>query len=567
VKVDNPIIVPGSDRLTFGVGQNEESEVFYVPAGPVGPAHISFNSRSLRDYSGPHCGELEFEVDVLGTITSNLGAQTLGDGVYTNVAVTIHPPALGTVEVFVDASAIGVAVPSTLVFKNGEDTAYYRLLPKFDDVVFPVAINYTAQYYDDHVDYIYVIGTIFTSVPPTIPTTGIEDLHVAILPGAVSTPVTVYLTPTNNVIVPQFITFPPGVSLVHFSLQAIAEGPGSITFSSAGYVSFTDNFIVQDLVCSAVQTFNENSAQCVACPVVNGTVCSGNGDCSFSTIDQYKARCECDDGYVGGYCEIETPSQFPNQFTANGATFVYTNIPGVTKTTVVVAPETIVDNNPVDGGNGTIYLRGYTSTSAFPLAVNPTANPPTITNYRTVTLSPGFGIDVTYSDNTIFDLLDNPLDVTFAFDKLAISQTDFLEMSLYYYNLTQNAWVPAINICPGDQLYDASLTDLTIETYLCVLGQYQFFAFIPIPQLPTYNQEKLVYTYNDYKFGHQDTYQFPTTGNTGIQQALPPQPHLAVIANDPSPPRNLAEPPEKNASSFVEPSFFLVVILVLSLIF
>ena len=131
-------------------------------------------------------------------------------------------------------------------------------------------------------------------------------------------------------------------------------------------------------------------------------------------------------------------------------------------------------------------------------------------------------------------------------------------MSLYYYNVTLKEWVPAINTCPtSEQLFVPSLNDLTIETNLCVLGQYQFFAFVPIPQNPIVDP---VYTQNNYQFGHQEDYQFATTGQTGVQQQAPPQPNLPVIANDPSPPRNIAEE-EENSSSFVTPSYYLIPLL------
>ena len=363
VKIDNPLIVPGSDRLTFGVGQNTEDELFYVPAGDVGTVNIAFDSRSLRDYSGPNCQELVLSIDVLGTITSDLAAKTLGDGVYTDVTVQIHPPAQDTVIVNIDASTIGIADPTFLVYHRGQDTATFRLLPKFENVTFPTTVTFTADYYDTLVEFIYVIGTIFTSIPPIVPTTGVEDLHVAILPGAGDVEVIVYLTASSNVIVPPYLVFGPGISLLHFSLQAISEGPAYVTFTSEGYVAFTDSFVVQDLDCSSVETYNINSTQCVSCPVLNGKVCSSNGACSYSTIDQYKARCQCNTGFTGGYCELADPSDFAYHFTSSGITFDFDGIPGVIETIVTVHPETVIDNNPIDGGNGTVYLRGYDASS------------------------------------------------------------------------------------------------------------------------------------------------------------------------------------------------------------
>jgi hypothetical protein len=389
----------------------------------------------------------------------------------------------------------------------------------------------------------------------------VADLHVAILPGAGEDTVTVYLTASSNVIVPPFLTFPPGVSLVHMILQAVSEGPAFVTFSSEGYIDFTDNFVVQDLECSANETYNLDSTQCVACPAINGKVCLNKGECTYSTVDKYKARCVCDYPYAGAYCELSTfYSTDIFYFDSEGNTFEYYDIPGVIYTEIVVPPELIQDNDPLYGGDGAIYIRGASSSAPF----FPIGSLPTITNFRTVILPPGFGVDATYSDNTIYDILDYPLTVTFHFDKTVISQAEFTEMSLYYYNVTLKNWVPAISTCSSlEQLLVEDLTSLSIQTNLCVVGRYQFFAFVPIPQNPLVEP---VFVYNDYNDDHQGDYQFPTTGGSGVQQQLPPQPHLPVVANDPSPPRNLDE--EFNGSSFVAPSYYLIpILLVLSLLF
>jgi len=387
-----------------------------------------------------------------------------------------------------------------------------------------------------------------------------------LLPGATTAPITVYLTSTDNVVVPSSIVFAPGVSLVHFTLEALSEGTGSITFSSLGYVSFTNNFVIKNPVCSASETVTIFSTFCVSCPSINGNICSNNGVCSYSTIDQYSARCVCNAGFAGAYCELTSPSPFAYQFTSAGVVIDYFGIPGVTEASFIVPPAIVQDGNPVDGGNGTVFIRGYDSYSPFPFAVNPDVIIPSVADFNLNPVPPGFGIDITFSDNTIYDILLSPVTVTFQFDPFVISQTDFLELELFYYNITSQKWVPAISTCPpSEQLLVENLLALTLETNICVLGQYQFYALIPIP--PYAPQAGPVYIYNNYQDGHQNEYQFPTTGGTGVQQPLPPQPHLApVVEYDPSPPR-LPFLNEQNNASSLSSYFVIPILLVLSLLF
>mmetsp|Transcript_16709 Transcript_16709/g.65273 ORF Transcript_16709/g.65273 Transcript_16709/m.65273 type:complete len:689 (-) Transcript_16709:36-2102(-) len=524
ISEDNPIIILGTDRMTFAVGQSNAEAKFFVPKAEVGPVNIQFRSVSLFDYGGANCQDVIFPINVLGTISTSLEGATIGDGVSVEVQVFISPPAAGTVVVDIDENDFGTATPTQLVFQNGEFVKTFRYYPITTTSPETQTITFTSPFYATLDEDFTVIGSIFTDIPPVVSTFAVEDLTIALLPGVVTQSVTITTESSDNVNVPSSITISAGFSLAHYQLTATAEGDAFVRFSAPGYTDFVENFIVSDVECPEGTTTNIDGDLCVTCPASNGDPCSNSGTCTFSTDRFNAARCECFDGCRGSECQFCDGLEECSSFTSSGGLFSFGNIPDVSAFQVNVPAGLIDDGNVVDGGNGTICVEGYFPEAPFGNAVDPSATAPTVSNKVVTALDTGFDIDVAVFDNTPAGTLEGPLALHINYNAKLITQNEFEQSVLYYWNTASQQWMAASQTCPtSTRQQSTDLQALTITVNVCVTGQYHLFEISPIPahEAPVDQPETL----------HQPVQQEGgddnNNGLNGGQQApVPPQPQF-----------------------------------------
>lgn len=566
---DNPLVIPGTDRMTFAIDQSIAGTLFYVPVGEVGPVGITFRSTSLFDYADENCNPLFTNVDILGTITTSLHLATIGDGVSVDVRVFLHPPAAGTVVVTIDEMGFGDATPRTLTFNDGEFVKTFSFYPVASTAPEAATMSFSAPYYDTLLENFTIIGSIFTDIPLQVSTFVDEALTVSILPGATGAGVTVTLTSSSNVDVPSSLFFANGVSLVHYTLSANAEGPAWVLFSAPGYISFQENFTVVDVDCDAGYTTGAAGDLCVRCPTNGGVVCSNFGDCTYSMYSDFLARCDCNDNWIGSSCQFTVDDPDCLYFTTDGAILSTSTIPGTDSASFNVPAGLIDDDNVIDGGNGTICVEGFPN---FADAVSPWNGTPTQTGMDVTPLVPGFDMDISLYDNTPLDVFQHALTVTFWFDKYQVTQSNLEQAVLYIFNETSSVWQKADAYCPsGWKMTSVDIINLTYTQNLCATGQYHFFEVSPtaaheqVVEEPDDAEEP--YDYNDLN-GMVVT---GTTGQTGVDGGnLPPQPHFPPDTTvDPSPPKkSIVEvfPSSSSASSTVV-SIFSVLALAVMLMF
>lgn len=527
VSEDNPIIIPGTDRMTFAVGQSNAEAKFFVPKAEVGPVNVQFRSVSLFDYGGANCQDVIFPINVLGTITTSLQGATIGDGVSVEVQVFISPPAAGTVVVNIDENGFGTATPTQLVFQNGEFVKTFRYYPIATTAPETQTITFTSDFYATLDEDFTVIGSIFTDIPPVVSTFASEELTVALLPGAVSSPVTITLTSSSNIVVPSTLTVSAGASLVHYTLSATAEGDAFVRFSAPGYTDFVENFTVADVVCPAGSTTNSDGDLCVLCPGSNGVSCSNNGACTFSTDRFNAARCDCNAGCSGSECQFCDGAEECEDFTSSGGVFSFDNIPDVATFHVTVPAGLIDDGNVVDGGDGTLCVEGYFPEAPFGNSVDPVATAFTVTNKVVTALDTGFDIDIAVFDNTPAGSLQGPLTLQINYNPKEITQEEFEQSVLYYWNPSSQAWMPAMQTCPtSTRLASTDLQALTMTVNVCVTGQYHLFEISPVPaHEATVDAPETLHQPIEEDGGRTNTDNGAVNG--GQQAPVPPQPQFA----------------------------------------
>jgi len=151
-------------------------------------------------------------------------------------------------------------------------------------------------------------------------------------------------------------------------------------------------------------------------------------------------------------------------------------------------------------------------------------NPPAPIENSVIDIIPsGFNFDIVAYDNTQIHQLDLPLEFTFEFDNYIISQMEFLQMRLYYWQ-PGNGWVPAVSVCQQQFfLENYDLFEFTLQTALCFTGQYQFFQISPDPAHSVVQTQFL----SNPRFVYDDlNVYYPSQGIGGIRGVEPPQPHF-----------------------------------------
>jgi len=283
--------------------------------------------------------------------------------------------------------------------------------------------------------------------------------------------------------------FQAGDSFESFQVVGVDAliGPGWVQFSAPGYETERVNFNVYEVLCDASNgvTISQDGNACLACPKATyGVPCSAHGDCSYSLFSHLLARCTCNAGFFGPLCDFSgQPSDYPKveivPFDSTGVRIVSTKLP-LTSTTTFSVPSSLLQDG--FSGQGVVYIIPYSSDSINAKFVNPNILAPVVAGDEVSVLGTGFTLEVSALDNTYVKSLVPPVLVRFVFHPLKVSQSDFLEATLCYFDNDLGAWVPATSVCSAQyRFFTADLLSLTYSTNLCRTGQYQFFVIEPEP--------------------------------------------------------------------------------------
>jgi len=559
----SPLVIPGAERSVFGIEQDVTNAIFYVPAGgDVGTAEIIFRSRSLRDYIGPNCQDLVVYVDVQGEI-SVIVPETLGKGQTYTVTVEISPVPLIPTEIFL--SSAYADVPTSVIFPVGQAT---------QDVSFTVTgeagdlacINFYGTYYQTATSCFTVLGSIFTDLPSEINTFAVEGFSVTLSPAAPTGGVTVYLSSSSNLQLPSQLYFPEGTSRESFQVVGVDDliGDAFVDFTADGYAPLHVELQVIQVECDAYSTISRDGTHCLDCPAPGtfGYTCSFVGDCVYSSFAYESARCVCIDGFYGPECQFsEYSSVLSVPFDYSGTVVIDRDLPLLLTASFSIPPGLVQDGV---SGEGTVFINAVSSDSNyFYYYEDPTVSPPEIDGDIVTAIDTGFSISVAASDNTGLHLFRPPILTRFTFHPHKISQRDFLELSLYYFNEDSFEWVTALSVCsPQYRFVNRDLLALSYSTNLCRAGQYQFFVIEPEP----YHRVEVDPQPDDAvyfeKYFIADLY-MTGTGLGGEQPPLPPQPVFreTVIKEAILDPGKLAPPKVNYLYESASPANILVVSL------
>jgi len=519
----SPLLIPGAERTWFGIEQDVANAIFYVPAGgDVGPANIIFRSRTKRDYSGPDCQDLSITVNVQGEISSNVSS-VVGKGLTYQFEVVISPPALYHTMISIDTLGQGQA-PSSVNIEVGQNYAVFDFTVTSDSGT-QGCIQFEGTYYEATQACYTVIGSITTTIPENVNTFAVETYSVSITPAAPAGGVAMTLTSSANVQVTPSLFFEEGDSYETFQIVGVDTlvGPAWVEFSAPGYETLRVQFNVYEVDCAIGYTISQDGNTCLNCPgAVYGAQCSYAGECSYSLFSHLLARCTCNDGYFGPICEFTgEPSDYPNvdivPIDSTGTVITTKKLPLTFSSTFSVPPGLLQDGF---SGQGVVYIIPY-SEGAF---INPYEVAPSVEGDEVTVLGTGFTLEVSAWDNTYVQTLRPPILARFVFHPLKVSQGDFLEAVLYYFDADAGSWVPATSVCSAQYRFvTADLLTLTYSTNLCRAGQYQFFVVAPEPfhKIVVDPQPDNEVYIEEYFIA--DLY-LTGTGLGGDQPPLPPQP-------------------------------------------
>jgi len=537
VYVDNPLIIPGNERLTIPAGQTEAVMRFISPVGEVGPVNIEFASRKLFDY-GPddsNCkkGILVHHFSVLGTMVSSLDSVTVGDGLIHYGNLTLQPPAgADGVVVDVDYSQIGRGGPPSLHYTPGQSVRPFGILP---DGVGNGNMVFSSQYYVTLNAPLNVIGTIFTDV-------NFDHINIAeplvvtitLLPEA-SGPLTMTITTSSNLDAPVTLDFAAGESVKQITVSPLSLGSATITYQANGYVTEVDHFTINDVpLCPDGQILNGLGTACAVCPgSLLGFSCGVVGQCVVSLVNEAAARCICPSGFEGPYCQFilgyTDGGVASSVLDEIGGTFTYPGsvLPGTTSSTFFLPPGLIpvVDFPEGESGDAHFFLEAYNPSSRFEGAVDPVGTAPKIAGYTVTPFETGYAMTVSAADNSPVNFTaSQPIVASFAFDEEELSLSDFYTAKLFYWNRRTHQWIPAENTCPVSKRRETrDSATLTLSDTVCAYGQFQIFLVAPVPA-------SSIATPPPAQDGPISPDQLPpapaTTGVTGLAPPLPPQPNF-----------------------------------------
>ena len=510
------LIVPGSERMVFAVQQSIANEIFYAPRGPVGPAEIVFKSRSLRDYTGPQCNDLSIIVNVQGEISSTLDGDLIGTNVPSLVTVTIDPPASQEVVVDISTYHFGTASPSSIVFAVGEfEKEFNFTTSEFQGQV--GCIEFSSTYYQTAKGCFEVTGSFSTNVASQINTFAVETFQLT-LSQEQQSDLVVTVTTSDNIHVESPIIVPAFTTVVDFQVDGLTAGLGWIQYSGEHFLTRYEAVEVISIECDSLSTLDVTGLQCLSCPASNELVCASNGVCSFSTEFSQLGRCVCnaEDGAYGPECQFNFLAIDSNleQHQTNSSLLIDTHLVPSTLQTFFNIPSEVIGVRSY-----TVYLQGY---NGFVYgAVDPTVSHPSISGKVVSVIDAGFILSIVSDDNTEVINLTKPIQLIVNFDSREISQGEFLQTHLFYYDESSQQWLDVTSSCPASNLF-ADVNTLTYTISICKAGQYQFFRVAPVPAHVFFVSNTVIVEqpqFNDFNA-------YYVAGATGEAPVVPPQPNF-----------------------------------------
>jgi len=563
----SPLVIPGAERAVFGIEQDVANAIFYVPAGgDVGTAEIIFRSRSLRDYIGPNCEDLIVRVDVQGEISAVVPEELGKQNSYT-VTVEISPTPLVPTEISISSPSI--VGPSSIIFPVGQNTQEFTFTVNAE-AGDQACINFSGTYYQTSTSCFTVLGSIFSDLTSEINTYAVESFHVTLAPGAPAGGVTVYLTSSPNLQLPSQLFFAEGVTQESFQVVGVDDlvGAGYVEFTAEGYAPLRVDLQVIQVECEGDSTISRDGTHCLPCPTAGslGYTCSFVGECVYSSFAYESARCICNEGYYGPECQFSdfyySPAVLITPFDYPGTVVIDRDLPLVLSASFSIPPGLVQDGV---NGEGTLYISPIDAVDQayFSYYVDPTYYAPEIDGDVVTPIATGFSITVAASDNTALNVFRPPIQSRFTFHPLKISQRDFLELSLYYYDESASEWVTSMSVCSAQYRFvNRDLLALSYSTNLCRAGQYQFYVVEPEP----YHRVEVDPQPDDAvyfeKYFIADLY-MTGTGLGGELPPLPPQPVFreTVVEEAILDPGKLAPPKDFYLYQSTSPSSVLLVSL------
>lgn len=534
----SPLVTPGAERITFGIGQSIANAIFFSAEANVGRAEILLRSRSLRDYTGPNCSPVVFYVNVTGELSSNLTSSVMiGTGQTANVSLTVTPIPGEDIEVEINTSGDGVASPAVLSFGPRDRTVVFEYQVT-REAFGESCITFTSPFYDPLQSCFFVAGVFDTDLPSELNTFALEAFNVSVNPAPTSSPRVVSISASANVIVDPSVIIAPGEDRALFQIDALTPGVGYVEFTSTDFVPLRVVFNITEVVCDEeTQVINRFGTACLDCPATEDVICSGVGTCYASDFASELARCECEDGYYGPQCEFteEDVDLEITNFSGVGLSFTTQLIPATETTRITIPPGLLQDG---ESGTGTFYLQPYRlgDDDAFYGAEDPNVNGPVRDNYVLTPLPSGFNFDITALDNTQVIQLDMGIRFDVQFDEDYYSQRQFIQTELFFYDTEAAEWVPAESVCTLRYQYlFKDLLTLTYRANVCVTGQYQFFQVDPVRYHTLEVQQYLTVTplrYDDLAEYYQDEEGVGAFSGS----PLPPQPYFVPVTAPISPP-------------------------------
>jgi len=480
----SPLVIPGAERSVFGIEQDVTNAIFYVPSGgDVGTAQIIFRSRSSRDYIGPNCEDLIVTIDVQGEITA-IVPETLGKQKTYTITLEISPTPLVDTEIFV--SSFSIDGPSSITFPVGQGTQEYTFTVT-GEAGDEACIDFSGTYYQTTRSCFTVLGSIFTDLPSEINTFAVESFTVTLSPGAPAGGVTVHLSASENLQLPSSLFFAEGVTHESFQIVGIdfLIGDAFVDFTAEGYAPLHVDLQVIEVVCDDdFSTISRDGTHCLPCPTpgVYGFPCNFVGECVYSDFAFETARCVCPEDYFGAECQFNFYSDvFSVLFDYPGSVVIDRNLPLVLSASFSIPPGLVQDGA---GGEGTLFIQSLnTNEDGNYYYVDAESYAPRIEGDVVTPIETGFSISVAASsDNTGLTIFRPPIQSRFTFHPLKISQRDFLQLVLYYYDEESSQWVTSLSVCSAQYRFtNRDLLALSYSTNICRAGQYQFYVAEPEP--------------------------------------------------------------------------------------
>jgi len=508
ITVSNSLVAPATRRLTFASGQSSKAVSFRTTNTSVGLVDITFTSRNLRSYGSVSITGFT----VFGYISSNATANSVGKGVKTTIAVIPNPPPPVDTNFTIDASSIGIFNPTELTIGAGEAFGVFTVTPNGEGSDFTV----TSPFYNELNDSLDVIGVLLLTIPETIGLTSVSAT-LAVDPTP-SGSLTVSISTSSNIQTVSSVVLSSPYD--YFNVTGLSAGIATITLSAPGYVTTTFQFVVSNPpLCLPTQILSTDLLSCMNCPVEMGVSCSGNGECVNSGM---QTACICYSSFFNGpACQFtEQPTTIP---TSGGLVGIPLSGPG---SLVVQVPQLANGANDVDVIGFEIDPLNPTPGTVSPVDTKPVLLPAG----TQVSVYPlGFYLEASSPVNNA-GLVDPtlPFTITLTFSPSTITVTKFLQAQLYLWNGQE--WVDVQSTCPSSSV--KNINTLTATWTTCALGQFQVFIVVPAvvspPTTPSEIDQQIVRT--------NATEQLPnlTTGVTGVQPPLPPQPSIDVNRFDPS---------------------------------